>query len=103
MNLETILNSSKIFLVKNRSALIYLALLIITFFIAKPYLSIKPENDRTVSNFAKADYSSDKNWLGCRQHQHDCLYSALWKSKDAIIILHECGQEDACDELFGGK
>jgi len=103
MNLQSIINKSKSFLLNHKTVLIYASLLVISFLLAKPYIAIKPDRDRTLSNFEKADYSSDKNWLGCRQHQHDCLYSRLWKGKDSNVILHECGQEDACDILFGGR
>ncbi|MCZ8345115.1 MAG: hypothetical protein O9346_01750 [Leptospiraceae bacterium] len=107
LNFENLKNGIVAFFTTNTRSrigtILYVTIAIIVLFLLKPYVSIKPEQDKIVSNFQKADYSSDKNWLGCRQHQHDCIYTRLWNNKDSKSILQECGNEDICDDLYGDK
>lgn len=49
------------------------------------------------------DYSSDRSWLGCRDHQLTCLYSGLWDELTPKEILTLCGEEDVCDQVHGSK
>lgn len=55
------------------------------------------------ANFPKADYSSDRSWLECRDHQLLCLYSGLWDELSAEQIFDLCGHVDVCDEQFSGS
>lgn len=83
--------------------LVYLLICIAVLFVLKQYVIFSPDENKVTNKFSKADFSSDKSWLGCRQHQHDCIYIALSKERSASSILDECGLEDECDQLFGGK
>jgi hypothetical protein len=60
----------------------------------------QPEPASTSANFQKADYSSDRNWLGCRQHQHECIYEGIGESLSSSALLDKCGSEYICDALF---
>lgn len=83
--------------------MIYMIICVIALIVLQDYIRFEPGESKVTNKFSKADFSSDKSWLGCRQHQHDCTYKALVKDRSAISILDECGPEDICDQLFGGK
>jgi hypothetical protein len=68
-----------------------------------PWIKKPPRSNPLRATFKKADYSSDRSWLECRDHQLICLYGGLWTELSAKEILEICGYEEVCDDLFGNS
>jgi hypothetical protein len=79
------------------SVIVILAVLLVF----APKFRSPPKASPPRPTFKKADYSSDRSWLECRDHQLICLYGGLWDELSSKEILEICGQHEVCDDIFG--